>query len=160
MPTKKRKAKQPGVGLGVLVVRDKKILLSKRLKPYGYRKKALPGGRVEWMETLEECARREVLEETGIRLGKIHSLYTYSEEVHPKLKQHYVTFYMIARCPDDQEPIQGLEPTKHGEWGWYDPFNLPRDTWEPTKRLCGLELNGGSATLLRAFINEKGITFD
>ena len=155
----KGKAKRPQVGIGVLVVRDKKILLSKRLKPYGRNKLALPGGHVEWMETLEECARREVLEETGIKLGKVHNLYTYSEEVNKKVGKHYLTFYLIARMPPDQEP-QTTEPKKHGPWGWYDPFNLPRHAWKPTKRLCSGELNGGSCTLIRAFLNEEGIVFD
>jgi 8-oxo-dGTP diphosphatase len=155
----KGKARRPQVGIGVLVVRDKKILLSKRLKPYGRNKLALPGGHVEWMETLEECARREVLEETGIKLGKVHNLYTYSEEVNKKADKHYLTFYLIARMPDDQEPQQ-TEPKKHGPWAWYDPFNLPRHAWKPTRRLCSGELNGGSCTLIRAFLNEEGIVFD
>jgi 8-oxo-dGTP diphosphatase len=148
------KAKRPQIGLGVLVVRDKKILLSRRLKPYGFGKLALPGGHVEWMETLIDTARREVLEETGIRLGRIYNLYVYSEEVHPTLGKHYMTFYMIAKCPEGQEP-KNMEPKKHAPWRWYDPFNLPRNTWKPTKRLCGPEAKGGSGDLIRAFIDEE-----
>ena len=104
--TKKPKAKRPSVGVGVLVVRDGRILLSKRLKAYGFGRLAPPpppGGHVEWMETLADTARREVEEETGIRLGKVHNLYVYSEEVRKKERRHYVTFYLIARCPEGQE---------------------------------------------------------
>ena len=155
----KAKVKRPEIGVGVLIVNsEKKILLSPRLKTYGYMKLALPGGHVEWMETLKETAVREVMEEAGIKLSlrKVHNLYVFSEEVHPKLGKHYITHYLIAKLPKGQTP-QDREPHKHGPWGWYDPFNLPRNTWEPTKRLCGSELNQGSGTLIRAIINEEGI---
>lgn len=149
------KIKRPSVGIGVLIVRDKKILLSTRLKPYGYGKLALPGGHVEWMEYLEDTAVREVFEETGIKLNKkrVYNLYVYSEEIHPKLGKHYVTFYLIADCPKGQEPRR-REPSKNGPWAWYDPFNLPKHTWKPTKRLCGSELKGGHGTLIQDFIEE------
>lgn len=151
--------KRPSIGVGVLIVNsEKKILLSPRLKPYGYKKLALPGGHVEWMETLVDTAVREVFEEAGIELNpkKVHNLYVFSEEVHPKLGKHYITHYLIAKLPKGQDAIN-KEPHKHGPWGWYDPFNLPRNTWAPTKRLCGSELNQGSGTLIRAIINEEGI---
>ena len=149
-------SKRPGIGIGVLIVHDGKILLSTRLKKYGNGKLALPGGHVEWMETHVDTAVREVFEETGIRLSKkrVYHLYVYSEEVHPKLGKHYVTFYLIAKMPKGQKP-KDMEPRKHGPWAWYDPFNLPRHTWEPTKRLC----TKTAGTLIRAFINEEGIVF-
>lgn len=138
MPKEKNasgKAKRPAVGIGVLVVNpDGHILLSKRKKPHGRNKLALPGGHVEWMESLVETARREVLEETGIALEEIIELYDYTEELNPKAGKHYVTFYLIARLPDGAKP-RSMEPHKHGSWSWYDPFNLPRHAWEPIKRL-------------------------
>jgi 8-oxo-dGTP diphosphatase len=151
--------KRPDIGVGVVIVRDKKILLSPRLKKYGYGKLALPGGHVEWMETLVTAGVREVLEETGIRLNpkRVRNLWVFSEEVHPMLDKHYVTHYLIAKLPRGQE-ARDLEPTKHGPWDWYDPFKLPRYAWEPTKRLCRSELMGGSGTLIRAYINEEGFT--
>jgi|SRR5208337_6833 len=138
--------KRPEVGIGVLVVRDGKILLSRRLKPYGYGKLSLPGGHVEWNESLVECAKREVLEETGIKLKKAEELRDYTEEIDPKAGKHYVTFYLIARCPDGQEP-RTTEPSKHGPWGWYDPFDLPGGAWSPTKRLMSR-----SGNVIRSFI--------
>jgi 8-oxo-dGTP diphosphatase len=138
MTMAKRKPKRPEIGVGILIVNDeKKILLSPRLKKYGYMKLALPGGHVEWMETLIDTAVRETFEEAGIKLNprRVHNLFVYSEEVHPKLGKHYVTFYLIAKLPKGQTP-KNLEPHKHGEWRWVDPFNLPRSTWTPTKRLC------------------------
>ena len=42
------------------------ILLIKRGKPPQYGRWMVPGGRLEWGETLEEAAIREGREETGI----------------------------------------------------------------------------------------------
>ena len=42
------------------------ILLIKRSKPPQYGRWMVPGGRLEWGETLEEAAIREIREETGI----------------------------------------------------------------------------------------------
>lgn len=131
----KGKAKRPSVGIGVLVVNvHGDILLSKRRKPYGRGKLALPGGHVEWMESLVTTAKREVKEETGIVLKDATEMRDYTEELNPKAGKHYVTFYLIAALPEGQRPVD-TEPLKHGPWGWYDPFNLPKHAWEPTKRL-------------------------
>jgi 8-oxo-dGTP diphosphatase len=147
------KAKRPSVGIGVLIVNnDGHILLSKRLKEYGFGKLALPGGHVEWMESLVETAKREVLEETGIALDKVEELRDYTEEIRPLDGKHYVTFYLIARMPDGQQPRQ-MEPKKHGPWGWYDPFKLPRHAWSPTKRLIKR-----SGHLVSAFVNQMKLT--
>jgi 8-oxo-dGTP diphosphatase len=142
------KKKRPDIGVGVLVINQNgHILLSKRLKPYGFGKLALPGGHVEWMETLVQTAKREVLEETGIKLGKCEEMRDYTEELNRKMDKHYATFYLIAAMPKGQKP-KDMEPHKHGPWGWYDPFNLPRHAWNPTKRLIKR-----SGHLITAFIN-------
>lgn len=141
------KKKRPDIGVGVLVVnQDGHILLSRRLKPYGYGKLALPGGHVEWMETLVQTAKREVLEETGIRLKKCEEMRDYTEELNRKMDKHYATFYLIAEMPKNQKP-RDTEPHKHGSWSWYDPFNLPRHAWNPTKRLVKR-----SGTQIREFV--------
>lgn len=135
---KSKKAKRPEIGVGCLVVnRAGQIMLCKRLKPYGYGKLALPGGHLEWRETLEDCAKREVLEESGVALTEILNLDHYTQEI--TKGRHYITFYLIAPLPDDAEPRR-TEPKKHGEWAWYEPFDLPKHAWAPTKRLverCG-----------------------
>lgn len=59
----------PRVGVGVFVLNSQGyILLGKRLGSHGSGTLALPGGHLELHESFEECAIREVLEETGIEL--------------------------------------------------------------------------------------------
>jgi 8-oxo-dGTP diphosphatase len=69
------------------------VLIERQKPPYGW---ALPGGFVEYGETLEEAARREAKEETAldvILLGQFHS---YSD---PKRdpRQHTITTVFVAR---------------------------------------------------------------
>jgi ADP-ribose pyrophosphatase YjhB (NUDIX family) len=51
---------RPLVGLGVLVVRDGKVLVGQRRGSLGAGEYALPGGHLEHGEGFEECAAREV----------------------------------------------------------------------------------------------------
>jgi 8-oxo-dGTP diphosphatase len=58
--------RRPQVAVGAVAVRDGSILLIRRGQPPAEGRWSLPGGRVEWDETLAEAVRREVEEETGL----------------------------------------------------------------------------------------------
>jgi len=57
---------RPKVGIGVAVVKGNLVLLGKRKGAHGCGEWAFPGGHLEFCETPEECAYRELIEETGI----------------------------------------------------------------------------------------------
>ena len=65
------KSSSPIVGVGVIVLRDGLVLLGERIGSHGSRTWALPGGHLEFGETVEQCAAREVREETGLELQDI-----------------------------------------------------------------------------------------
>ena len=53
------------------IIRDKRLLLKKATRGVSVGKWNAPGGKSEPGETPEACARREVLEETGLRVSKL-----------------------------------------------------------------------------------------
>jgi 8-oxo-dGTP diphosphatase len=73
---------RPAVTADIAVLRlDElpEILLIRRKDPPFQDRWALPGGFMEMEETLEETARRELLEETGIRAGELIRFDTYDK---------------------------------------------------------------------------------
>ena len=159
-------AKFCGVGVGVGVVcldTSGSILVGRRKGSHGAGTFALPGGHLELNETWEECARREVLEETGLELegGSMKHIFTSNSRM-PSDK-HYITIFLVGRIRSGFVP-QNLEPQKCHGWefrSWLDlrasnePMFMPLrqlvDTaeappWEP----CGAKTtkNGASAVSL------------
>lgn len=111
---------RPKVGVGVMIWKDNKILLGKRLSARGKGEYWFPGGHLEWQESLESCAVRETEEETGLSITNIRFLVLINEKAHGK---HYVNIGMIADWKEG-EPV-AREPEAFESWDWYDPENLP-----------------------------------
>lgn len=109
------------VGIGVMIMKDGKVLIGKRKGSHGGGEYAFPGGHLEYMESYTGCAKREVKEETGmeidnVRFLRLSNLKTYA----PK---HYVDIGLIADWKSG-EPKE-MEPDKISQWQWYDMDKLP-----------------------------------
>lgn len=63
----------------VVIDRAGRVLLIRRKNPPYKGHYALPGGFVDVGETVEDACRREVLEETGVRIGRLTLIGVYSE---------------------------------------------------------------------------------
>lgn len=65
--------RRPEIAVGAVAVAHGALLLVRRAQPPQAGRWSLPGGRVEWGETLEQALEREVLEETGlsVRCGQL-----------------------------------------------------------------------------------------
>ena len=61
--------KAPGVGCGAAIVRDGRLLLVKRLNAPEAGHWNLVGGKVDFLETIEDAVRRETLEEVGLEIA-------------------------------------------------------------------------------------------
>ena len=124
--------KRPLVGVAVIVVRDGLVLLGKRSGAHGEGTWALPGGHLELFETIEDCAKREVFEETGMSIGQIrHAAFT--SDIFEDESKHYVTLFVTARHKYGEAEIR--EPEKCDAWQWFSWETLPKPRFLPLEHL-------------------------
>ena len=58
----------PRVGIGIFVFKNHKFIMGCRKGAHGEGTWSVPGGHLEFGETIEEGSAREVLEETGLKI--------------------------------------------------------------------------------------------
>ena len=90
---------QPRVAVGAIVFKDHKVLLVRRGKPPAENLWAIPGGRVEVGETLQEATEREILEETGVTIRALEPVYTFDvidQDARGRTRFHYVIIDLSA----------------------------------------------------------------
>jgi len=103
-----------------LIIKDKKILLVKRRdtrKEFNDRFE-FPGGGVEYGEGLEECLKRETLEETGYRVKTIEHLPKIFTNVWKNNEDSYQVYLVLYICNVVSGKLK-LNPTEHSSFGWY-----------------------------------------
>lgn len=139
---------RPKVGVGIMLWKDNKVLLGKRNDDaekassdlHGEGMWTMPGGKLDFHETLIDGAYREVLEETGIKINKDKlKIISVADEIVPD--NHYVTIGFL--CEDFEGEAKTLEPEEMTEWKWFALDNLPRNLYKP------------SANVIKAFLNKK-----
>ncbi|MFA6588348.1 MAG: NUDIX domain-containing protein [Patescibacteria group bacterium] len=114
------------VGVGVMVMKNGQVLLGKRKGSHGANEYAWPGGHLEYMESIVDCAKREVKEETGMEIKNVRFLRLYNlKKYAPK---HYVDIGMIADWAEGEPQI--IEPDRIAGWNWYDLDNLPKPLFD------------------------------
>jgi 8-oxo-dGTP diphosphatase len=111
------------VGVGILIIKDGKVLLGKRKGSHGAGQWATPGGHLEYMESFKDCVVRELAEECGIEIKNIRFQYLANlKEYAPK---HYCHIGMIADWKAGEPKV--LEPAKCEEWRWFNLADIPKD---------------------------------
>lgn len=108
--------------------KDGKILMQQRKYPHG--KWGLPGGLMELGESTIETARREILEETGLTLGKLKLLGVYSGEEYLCSAANGDEWYVVTTTYITDE-FNGFVSVNDGEsisFTWIDPHELPNNT--------------------------------
>ncbi|MGF6156710.1 8-oxo-dGTP diphosphatase [Ensifer sp. KUDG1] len=113
----------PGFGCGLVVVRDGKILLYRRLKAPEAGYWNIVGGKVDHMERSEAAARREAEEESGLKIRSSEFL-CLSEQVIEADRQHWISMIYVTR--DFSGEPQLVEPDKLSEFGWFSLDALPQ----------------------------------
>jgi len=99
---------------------QKKIVLIKRNNPpEGW---AIPGGYVDYGESLEVCAAREAKEETSLEVEIVRQFHTYSDPSRDE-RQHNITTVFIARTKGGI--LRADSDAKEAEL--FDKNNLPEN---------------------------------
>lgn len=107
---------KPVIGLAVIVKKDNKVLIGKRKDIAGHDTWGFPGGHLEFGETPEEGVKREVLEETDLKIKNI-KLATITNDIRKEFKHnHYVTLFFTADYKSGD--VINKEPHKCSEWKW------------------------------------------
>ncbi|KGK59408.1 NUDIX domain-containing protein [Xanthomonas cannabis] len=117
---------RPRVGCGAFIQRaDGRLLLVLRGRAPEQGHWGLPGGKVDWMETVEATVVREVLEETGLQVHPQRVLCVVSHfEPDMDPPQHWVAPVYLASI-DGSEQAQLCEPQVLLDIGWFALDALP-----------------------------------
>ncbi len=139
--------KKPGVGFGVMLLRNERILLGKRhgdptkadSELHGEGTWTMPGGKLEFLESFETGVAREVLEETGIAVN-IRTLKLVSVSNDMVHDAHFVTIGF--HCSDFRGEPRVMEPDEITEWKWFPLDALPAPLYFPSERVLRNYLDG------------------
>ena len=104
----------------MIFVRDGRVFLAKRHGAHGEDTWASAGGHLENGETLEDCARREAMEELGVTVGGLRFLCLSNIIAYGK---HYVDIEFVGDI-EGQEP-RLMELDAFYDSGWFPLDNLP-----------------------------------
>lgn len=142
--------KQPRVGVGVFVIKNGKFLMGQRAGTHGTGKWSVPGGWLEYGESLENATVREVKEETGMEVASV-SFLTLTNNIFQDEDIHSLTAWMVGEWRSGEPTI--LEPDKFVDQGWFDLDTLPSPLFLPWDDLLK---NTEAVTVLRqAFVSSK-----
>jgi len=130
------KYERPSVTVDVVMMslrqRDLQVLLVKR-RSWPYEDMwAIPGGFVNMQESLEEAAKRELQEETGVQDVYLEQLYTFGDPGRdPRTRVITVVYFALL----DSARLQVRAADDAADVGWFPVYNLPELAFDHAKIL-------------------------
>jgi len=90
----------------------------------------MPGGKLEFKESFEDGAKRELMEETGIVGHSFKVISVSNDIVHDA---HFVTIGLICEHFEGEPKV--MEPDEITEWKWFSTHALPKPMFFPSEKL-------------------------
>jgi len=120
----------------VLLERDGRVLVGKRKNAFGAGCWSMPAGHIEHGESVLQCAKRELKEETGLEADTFEFIATKlipPYELDGMMAGDYVAF--LVRANGWAGEPANMEPEKNEGWEWHDADALPEPMFPPVKLL-------------------------
>ncbi len=122
----------PRVGVGVFIMKDGRFLMGLRKGEHGKDTWSVPGGHVEFGETLEETSVREVMEETNLEIDNL-SFGAITNDIFKETGKHYLTIWMLSNHKSGIPRV--MEKDKFIKLDWFDFNTLPSPLFLPWEEL-------------------------
>ncbi|WP_182085650.1 NUDIX domain-containing protein [Aureimonas sp. ME7] len=136
--------RRPLLGVSVCLLREGAVCLVKRGHAPWKGAWSLPGGRVEFGERLEDAARRELGEETGVSLAHVEFVRLH-EAIDPAHDAHAVIAVFRARFEGTVETVQAADDAEEARF-------------VPVEAVRSMELEGRTTPGLADIVEEAGAT--
>lgn len=123
------------VGVAVIIEKDDKVLMGlRKSKTHGNNTWQFPGGHLEYGESFEECAKREVKEETNLDVDDFNFIGV-TNDFFEEVNKHYITIFLKAQKVSGN--LRNMEPHKCERWEWIDKKKVKdmNDLFLPVKHL-------------------------
>lgn len=119
----------PGMAVVVIVTRDQKVLMNQRSSGYW----GFAGGKYEASDaSIAECAKREALEEAGIKIRNLQLKQLQRIFIEEQGKV-FVSAIVTAEIESGEPKL--LEPEKSLDWKWFRWNELPNPLFPPNQTL-------------------------
>ena len=130
--------KRVGVGFGAMLMKNGAVLLGRRnadpnkadSELHGEGTWTMPGGKLEYGESFEDGARREVREETGIILSRAEVICVNNDK---NEHAHFVTIGLFSDAFEGEPRV--MEPDEIVEWRWFPLDALPSPLYFPSAKI-------------------------
>ncbi|XP_073131655.1 nudix hydrolase 1-like [Henckelia pumila] len=134
-------APEQEVCVAVFLFKGTKVLLGRRRAAVGFGTFSLPGGHLEFGESFEECAAREVKEETGLDITGMEFVKVTNDVLSEPKSVQLIVVLLRAVLSDGSQTPANLEPEKCDGWDWYDWDHLPQPLFPPTLEIAVRGIN-------------------
>lgn len=122
----------PRVGVGVICLRQDRLLMVKRVNAHGSGTWSTPGGHLDFGESPEACALRELMEETSV-LGIAPRVITLTNDIFPTEGKHYITIWVKVEHASGEASLTA--PDESSEVRWIERDKLPQPLFIPLQNL-------------------------